>query len=654
MEMRAGQFRFTLIAAAVLASSTLLLRASASPDSPLGWPQALGLGLLLALFAASAMAWGRLISLACSLGERRELEPALGTAALSLLCFAGAHLAGPNAGGPLAYGLILVGGIFLLERKAGFAPLPLPRSPLGWLLGGIVALRVLQAVIPWSGFDPLYYHLLAPRIWSEEGRIDFLPHLPYLLQSRYWEYLYLLGMQLCSWAPGQGLIEAQLFAQLLHALLGYGGSAWLLYSLARNQFQAAPAWAALGAIAALFVDDLYATAPLAKNDWGASLWALAGLSLLPVFFARRPKALPMALGGALWGMAVAAKFNVVFLAAGAFLASLIAGLASSRAKALRPHGLLLGAAALASFPLLLRNAWLTGNPFFPELAVYFPSSGMSATLLHYQSGWYGQKAGWAQALPHYVRALFFTSNTWLWCALLLLPLSWRKKATVPPALLWTGLALALALLFPFLIQLKHLRLLGPTLALAPLLAAAALAQGTAPWRRAQAYLPYVFLCFVLYRSDLLATRNFGMDILRDRPLLETPRLLAGGPGAHLLVRERHLAGWSKAWLRAHTPTGAVILTTGDNQSYYLPERVVIPVTDDPALDRAMLQASDLGELLPLFEKLGAEYILDTNHWELEHWSKLSRWLAAEEKRNPRAVVFRDRDSRVFKVSELGR
>ena len=76
-----------------------------------------------------------------------------------------------------------------------------------------------------------YYHLLAPLLWSDHGKIFALPQWPVVYQSHYWEYFFFWAFSLFKFDQGQGLIEAHYFSQWIHTCFGYGGTSVALYFL---------------------------------------------------------------------------------------------------------------------------------------------------------------------------------------------------------------------------------------------------------------------------------------------------------------------------------------------------------------------------------------------------------------------------------------
>ncbi|MBL7714601.1 MAG: hypothetical protein JNL01_03980 [Bdellovibrionales bacterium] len=256
----------------------------------------------------------------------------------------------------------------------------LKKPAVFWALGILglgFGLRALGALVLSPHGDPLYYHLLAPLRSFRAGQFGATSYYPYDLQAGPLEYVFGLAMQvLLSSDPNTGLIESHLASQVLHVFLGYLPVMALLFGFARQFFPKSEIAAALAAFVGTSAPEVIAFSSLAKNDWTAIFLSLLSWTLLRKGFAKRAFFFA--------GLAFSVKLTSLFFIFPFFAYELFV---LGKKKAIRTVWPAVCFAVLAWAPVAIRNAWLSGNPFFPALLSIFPSTWASPTLLEVQSGY---------------------------------------------------------------------------------------------------------------------------------------------------------------------------------------------------------------------------------------------------------------------------
>jgi hypothetical protein len=247
-------------------------------------------------------------------------------------------------------------GTVSIGRWARAAPRPAVRRWPLWqlgllaLLGGYVAVDLLAVSAPVSSPDALLYHVADPALFAKAHRIFEIPWNSSSYEPFSVEMLVLDGMLL--WNPTQGAIAPLLLALLaLVAVIAFahrvaGRSAALLAG-AVFFAQAFMVWEATSA----FIEPGIALAV-----------ALAGWNLIR--FARHSERSGLILGGVFAGGAAGMKYLGLIAA---LTLAIVAAVALFRRLTLRVAlSFALPAAALA-LPWYIKNAVLTGNPFYPHV-----------------------------------------------------------------------------------------------------------------------------------------------------------------------------------------------------------------------------------------------------------------------------------------------
>lgn len=584
--MTAPKFRsFSALFAATFLCLIVLDFGAGSPgrvDEPLTaglWAALLGHFLIWLL---SCAAWGR-VALG-SLGVRSEnagLGLSVGSLLFALLMcllgFAGLLLPG------LRFFLFILEALGLaLSPPRSFWKTPLKKEALAWLpllvMFGLAALAALPVSAYW---DPLHHHLSGARLFWETGRFYFPREAVASYQEGGFELLFLWPHFFFAKPGGLGLLPVQIFSQLTHAVLGFGGSLLLAHALA-SRWLAHPAWRALAVCLFAAPVSFRLAIPTAKNDWGLTLWLLGGFLLLcePKRAGHLFRTL-LATTGFIWGFAFLAKLSSGFA---------IAGLASVAVyKKLGPKEMLYIAAGFVAgmVPLALRN-WLgAGNPLFPLFLPLFPATPIGPT--------WREALGAYQATPvPLARIRELTAEFPLAPVALLAPIAaWVRKN--PPELraLATAFSVGFVLFALAAGKATELRLLGALLPVAGLLAAVITFQLVARIPFKAARLPWLLLALA---AALLPYRWQAL------PQLQTL------PHTHLVPRS-YVTGEAQGWIRDHYRPGMKAGLLAESRFYHSLPLPVIRIWDSPALDQKLRAATTAEAFVSTLREEGFTHLI---------------------------------------------
>jgi hypothetical protein len=364
--------------------------------------------------------------------------------------------------------------------------------------------------------------------------------------------------------------------------------------------------------------ELFTLAPFAKNDWGSVFWAFAFLS----FFLRREKAWLIGLAA---GASFSAKYTEVFF----LFPLLLWELWLCRRDGKKIAKLALGF-GIAIFPLALRNAVFTGNPFFPALEFIFPSPmGPSWKNISYYEGITFQP----HLLAMKLRALWRENQVAVFSPLLFLffpRLSSRMKRLFLSAL-------CSSLLFLFLTGEK------------------------AEWRLAGAAL----VCLSAFGFTAIETtlRKFplhrltvpacALGALALSPVeWRAPIHLLNAPDPSLQIRE-YVSGAALAWIRLNAPTTSLAATLNEQRIYYFSPFPPLRAFDWPELDSRLEAARSPEEAVDAFREKKIRYLVLSAEFLDRYFNrKVCDWIYALSEKHPNAVVFRAPLSRVLDLDLL--
>ncbi len=216
----------------------------------------------------------------------------------------------------------------------------------------LLALTVLHALTPPWSYDALMYHLEAPRLFLEAGRLLFLPEIWQANGPLLTEMLFLPGLAFGS----------DSFARLIHATFGL----WLslaVYAFAlsfTNQRAARLSfWIIIG------VPGLPIVAGFAYIDLSWALYTFLAVYALARSSQNTDLRGWLALAGVLIGFAMGTKY----LALGGFAALtcwiLLHGFRKKQPRTFAHAARFILTASLIAAPWYLKNLFLAGNPVFP-------------------------------------------------------------------------------------------------------------------------------------------------------------------------------------------------------------------------------------------------------------------------------------------------
>ncbi len=344
--------------------------------------------LLVAVLVASGAVGLRVLDLFPSNNTLNSLERALFAFGLGLGVEIFSVLLIGVLGGlnwPIMYGL-LAALLLLNLRQAGWIVRGMGRllqniwhwfvagvwweKALGVYLGLTLLLPLLIGLGPVFSWDALMYHLAAPKLWVEAGRIQPIFEMPPASYPFGIEMLFTWGLVL----RGDGL------AQIMHWLfLPLGGAAiwaFAMHFFSSLSIQTRRRAALLSLTLYLSVPHLQLLASWPYTDLLIAFYAVLSLFALLLVFESKSKVGEaksqvwgyVAISGICSGLAFSGKYTAVTVAIAVLAAGLYFGLATGRMN--RVHffswAIIFGGAALATaLPWLIRNWAFTGNPIAP-------------------------------------------------------------------------------------------------------------------------------------------------------------------------------------------------------------------------------------------------------------------------------------------------
>ncbi|MGC8834592.1 MAG: ArnT family glycosyltransferase, partial [Armatimonadota bacterium] len=414
---------------------------------------------------------------------------------------------------------------------------------------------LLGATAPPSGsdWDGLSYHLAAPKVYLQQGRIFFIPYDHHTNFPFTVEMLYTLGLALAS--PGA--------ARVFHTVLG------LLCALGIGLFWSrfvGPRFAALPPLIFLSTPLVSWSGTVAYNDLGMALYAFLAAFGVAAWLDEGRRRWPL-LAGVCAGFALGTKMTAMVPTAilGAWILALSGKPAGKRLKELAVFIL---PAVLIGSPWYIKTWLWTGNPVYPFFYSVFGGvnwDAEAARMYAQEQGSFGVERGLVSflMLPYSLtfRPELFSKGVgvfgspgpvYLSCILPLLPLS-RPVNRQIAALSWFSLVYVIVWFF-LTQQSRYLLCITPMLSL---LAAWTLTRGFFH-RRTQAISIFAFALQILVLTLLLFS-------------LIKPSLPAvfGAVSADRYLEQTLDVYPAQRWINENTPPSARILLFEETRGFYL-------------------------------------------------------------------------------------
>ena len=500
-----------------------------------------------------------------------------------------------------------------------------------------------EASLPDGHPDPLYYHILGPRIWAQNDAMVFDPERPLLFQCSNWEMLYVwpsiffkvAGVHGFS-GNSLGLVEMQIFCQWVHFFLGYGLSCFAIFALLRA-LAFSTSVASMGAIASGFAYSLWWTVSLAKNDLGACVYLISALALFLLARSERKLSFGICLlSGILLGTSFTAKYTTLFMVIPVCFAFFF--LTRDEEHRSRRYSwmfaIVLGA-LLGASGILLRNSLGTGDPIFPT-----GSSRKNPEMLGptYRLNYIGSFADSHISLGNFFFRIpqLLKEHILIW-GWILLPLSYReisRTARFERVAIITCVFLSFILFTLLSGPRTQIRLWGPGLVLCLALAVPVAIEALKRIRIQERWA----LCLVLLLA--LAGSQFPLHspktFLQQWPLVDALR--------------PHFGSGAKAWLRAHMNPGERATTTGEDGIFYVSAFDVTTIPLNTVLDSEMYQIKTIESGFDILRRHNIRYLIDVRFPNGSSWPGLGRLIAKNSDKLAALVVYKDETSLILDLN----
>ncbi|MGZ3712424.1 MAG: hypothetical protein ACXVBE_11750 [Bdellovibrionota bacterium] len=485
----------------------------------------------------------------------------------------------------------------------------------------ILLLAGLDALVIHPYWDPLHHHLLGPRLWWEHGGIYFSPDAISAYQEGGFEQLFLWPHFFFARSGGLGLLPVQIFSQLIHCVLGFGGSILLAWSLLKKEITA-PSSRLFTILLFAIPASLQFGIPTAKNDWGIVLWTLTGFVLLLEGRTRSTAA-----AGLVFGFTLMAKISAVY----AILPILLTNFYFFPAfRTLKMFAALSAGVLFGVLPLAIRNYVGAGDPFFPLFAGFFPHSALGPTwkeaLLAYQTG----HQSFYLRIGEWGREFLFAP------ALLALPLLFLKTESKVVRTLAVSLPLSLLLFLATAGAPAELRLLGACLPISGLLAGILL-------DRLLMRLPYSESLPLVLIAVAIPFLPIRWDALARRDKIFHPEAQA----------RSYIGSEAQAWFRKQFVPGQKAALLVDTRLYHSVPYPIVRIWDAPLIDAKLRDTKSPEEFLQTLKELGFSHLILTQEkldlfYPRELVSQVEGWVLAHD----HDVVFRTPYSMVLDLKSF--
>jgi len=471
------------------------------------------------------------------------------------------------------------------------------KSSLKLRIGAFMSLALLTLTIlhaltpPWS-YDALMYHLEAPRLFLEAGRLLFLPEIWQANGPLLTEMLFLPGLAFGS----------DSFARLIHATFGF----WMtlaVYAFALRFTSQRTArlslWILLG------VPVLPIVAGFAYVDLAWALYTFLAVYALARWSQNTELSGWLTLAGVFIGFALSTKY----LALGGFAALacwiLLNGWRQKQRRTLAYTARFFLTASLIAAPWYFKNLYLTGNPVFPfgSIGPGWPPERLDLLLAHLRS--IGRPGNMLEYLllpwnlyvhPQAYRTLGGEGLS-LFFPLALLYFRRRKSAVLDLLAFTTALLTVFWLVTS--VQIRFLLPIFPSLSILAAIVLSDLVEATKARSR---------LAAILEALPLLPMVISIFTVLGILLTVKAPAVLLGQETKRNFLTRTVFDFRAHVYIQENLPEEARVLMLWDGQTYYCGSRC-IPDADQARWPLLVSDISDPKQIANRVQAQGATHLL---------------------------------------------
>ena len=229
-------------------------------------------------------------------------------------------------------------------------------------------MHFITALAPPIMFDTLVYHFTLPQSYIQIGQIQYVPDNMFWGMPQTTEMLYLLAMRFAG-------VEGAAIVSLLIGLMAILGMAGYI----AERFGKIAAWTAVAAL--LAGETLTIALSSGYIEWTIVLFGWAIFASLDHWVESQDRN-SLILCGMLCGAALGSKYTAGIILLGCLATMTFLPVSQTRKQRLSNMLTVVGFAILFSLPWWVKNAFFTGNPFYP---FFFPAGAMNEfRLFNYQ------------------------------------------------------------------------------------------------------------------------------------------------------------------------------------------------------------------------------------------------------------------------------
>ena len=229
-------------------------------------------------------------------------------------------------------------------------------------------MHFITALAPPIMFDTLVYHFTLPRAYLQLGQIQYIADNMFWGMPQITEMLYVLAMRFAG-------VESAALVTLLIGLTAILGMAGYI----AKRFGKIAAWTAVAAL--LAGETLTIALSSGYIEWTIVLFGWAIFASLDHWVESQDRN-SLILCGMLCGAALGSKYTAGIILLGCLATMTFLPVSQTRKQRLSNMLTVVGFAILFSLPWWVKNAFFTGNPFYP---FFFPAGAMNEfRLFNYQ------------------------------------------------------------------------------------------------------------------------------------------------------------------------------------------------------------------------------------------------------------------------------